>query len=193
MAKADVTSLVSSLANAQSDATAVSSYYDRIVFEHGMQRESLTGAAYVAVVSGTTNYSLPTSAIRGVGFFYDEVWLYPEDNRGAETVDPYWRSRLSEPRAVLFENTDSDTFDIVPGPIRAGAAVGGATPFTTFPADNLTVIYTNNAADVQPWEELMVACDILAREFARDSDHHRADSAQAWRQAATFLRLMVDG
>ena len=193
MAKADVTSLVSSLATAQSDATAVSSYYDRIVQEHGLQRESLTDAAFVAVTAGTLTYTLPTAALRGLAYAYDDTQLVREDKRGVEGTDELWRLRQGEPRTVLFEDERRRQFDLVPVPRRSGASIGVATPFSgTFPADNATVIYTDNATDVQPWEELAQACEILAREFGRDSDHADAQSSMAWRQLATLLFTIVD-
>lgn len=193
MAKADVTSLVSSLAVAQSDTTAVSDYYDRIVQEHGLTRGSLTDAAFVAVVAGTFNYAQPTAAIRGLTYIYDDVQLYREDKRGAEQNDDLWRIRRGEPRAILFEDQSSSTYSLVPVPSRSGATIGVSTPFTgVFPIDNATVIYANNAVDVHAWEELAQACEILAREFGRDSDHADSQSETAWRQLADLLFAVID-
>jgi hypothetical protein len=193
MARADVLSLVSSLATAQSDATAVSNYYDRIVQEHGLQRESLTDAAFVAVVAGTLTYTLPTAALRGLAYVYDDTELVRDNKRGVEVSDELWRVRRGEPRAVLFEDEQRRQFDLVPVPSRSGASIGISTPFSgAFPLGNTTVLYTDNAVDVRPWEELAQACEILAREFGRDSDHADAQSAQTWRQLADFLFLIVD-
>jgi hypothetical protein len=181
------------LATAQSDATAVSSYYDRIVQEHGLQRESLTDAAFVAVTAGTLTYTLPTAALRGLAYAYDDTQLVGEDKRGIEGTDELWRVRQGEPRTVLFEDEKRRQFDLVPVPRRSGATIGVATPFSgAFPVDNVTVIYTDNATDVQPWEELAQACEILAREFGRDSDHADAQSSTAWRQLANFFFTIVD-
>lgn len=193
MAKADVLALTASLSLALEDTTATSNFYTRIVQEHGKLRESLIDAAYVAATAATVTYTIPTAAIRPIAFFYDDLWLFAEDKRGADVLDPYWRNREGDPIAVLFEDATARTFDALPVPRRSGASVGVATPFTTFPGDNFTVIYTDNATDVQPWEELLVAADILSREFARDSDHQDLKASEAWRHVSDLLLLMIDG
>jgi hypothetical protein len=192
MAKADVLALVNLLSTGLRDSTAADDYYDRIVFEHGLQRESLTGAAYVLGVADQLTYSLPTSAIRVLGIFYDSIWLYREDKRGVERFDPYWRQLPGEPRVFLKDNTDQRQFDVVPRPTRGGTTIGADTPLTADLADNLAVVYTANTADVQPWEELAVAAEILAREFGRDSDHQDLTSAKTWRSLADLLLGLVD-
>lgn len=193
MPQADVLSLVDRLSVGLRDSTASSSFYTRVVQEHGRLRESLTDAAYVAVTAGTVNYAFPTGSIRVLAVFYDDLWLFPEDKRGADVHDPYWRNRRGDPFAVVFEDATARTFDVLPVPARTGATIGVATPFTTFPADNFTVIYTEAATDVQPWEELLVATEILSREFARDSDHQDTEAATVWRQITDTLLELVDG
>lgn len=192
MAKADVTALVSTLANSQSNATAVSDYYDRIVQEHGLQRTSLTNASYVAASADTLTYSVPSDAIRLLGVFYDSRWLYKEDERSAELVDPYWRIHSGEPQVYLKDDEDQRQFDLVPRPSRGGESVGVATPFTTFPRENITAVYTAELTDVQSWEELAVAAEILAREFARESNIQDTTAAKAWRSIAELLFSMID-
>jgi hypothetical protein len=192
MAKADVLSLVNRLSTGLRDSTAADNYYDRIVFEHGLARTSLVNAAYVAGVADTLSYTLPPTAIRVLGIFYDDVWLYEEDQRGLEMFDPHWRSLPGEPRTYTYDMEDQNTVDLVPVPRRAGATIGGDTPFTAFPRDNLTFVFTANLADVQPWEELFTSCDILAREFARDSDHQDQAVAKAWRGLADVLTVVID-
>lgn len=193
MPQADVLNLVNTLSVGLRDSTAASNFYTRIVQEHGRLRESLTNAAYVAATTGTVNYTIPTAAIRPLAVFYDDRWLFPEDKRGADVHDPYWRNRQGDPFAVVFEDVTARTFDVLPVPARTGATIGGTTPFTGFPADNFTVIYTNAATDVQPWEELLVATEILSREFARDSDHQDTEAAAIWRQITDTLLELVDG
>lgn len=193
MPQTDVLTLVSSLAVAQSNATTVDNYYDRIVQEHALSRGTLTNAAFVAVVAGTFDYSFPTAALRGLTFIYDDIQLYREDKRGAEQIDDLWRVRRGEPRSVLFEDQQGRSFSLVPVPSRSGATIGASTPFTgAFPIDNATVIYADEAVDVHAWEELAQACEILAREFGRDSDHTDAQSETAWRQLADFLFSVID-
>ena len=192
MPQADVLSLVNSLSVGLRDSTAATDYYERIVVEHGMTRTSLTDASYVAGVANQLTYAKPSDALRLLGVCYDDTWLYREDTRGVERYDTYWRTLSGEPRVMVKDEEDQDDFDLVPRPSRSGATVGVATPFTTFPHDNLTVVYTDNATDVQLWEELAVATEILGREFARDSDHQDTTAAEAWRQLSTMLLAVID-
>jgi len=192
MPQADVLSLVNLLSTGLRDSTAASNYYTRIVLEHGSMRTSLTDATYVAGVADQLTYSKPTAAIRILGVFYDQAWLYGEDERSLQRFDPFWRELSGAPAVYSFDAETLDTIAVVPRPARSGAAIGVTTPFTGFPSDNLTVVYTNNAADVQPWEELAVACDILAREFGRWSDHQDTSASATWRQLADFFLTVTD-
>lgn len=192
MAKADVLTLVNTLSTGLRDATAVDDYYDRIVFEHGLRRTSLTNAAYVAGVADTLTYALPAEAIRLIGVFYDSRWLYRENDEGTQLYDAYWRTSRGFPVAFTPNTEDVDNIDLVPRPTIAGETVGVATPFTTFPRHNLTVVYTANLTDVQPWEELATAAEILAREFGRESDHQDQTAAKAWREFAQTLFEVID-
>lgn len=192
MSKATVTGLVTSLSISLADSTTASDYYDRIVVEHGVKRTSLTDAAYVAGVADTAAYTLPSDAIRLLGTCYDDTWLFREDKRGVERTDPDWRTHAGQPRFVIKDDLTVRQFYAIPAPTVSGDSVGVNTPFTAFVRNNLTVVYTDNTADVQPYEELAVAVDILAREFARESDHQDTTAAQTWRQFATFLLAMVD-
>ena len=192
MAKADVLSLVTTLSTGLRDATVADDYYDRIVFEHGLRRTSLTNAAYVAGVVDTLTYTLPTEAIRLIASFYDSRWLYRETNEGVQQFDEHWRSRPGFPVAFTPDTEDVDNIDLVPRPQISGETIGVATPFTTFPRHNVTVVYTANLTDVQPWEELATAAEILAREFGRESDHQDLDASKAWRGLSQILFEVID-
>jgi len=172
MAKADVTALVTTLANSTDDTTATGQYYDDIVEELGFGPTPLTSASYVAVTQGTRNYTLPTAALKTLAVFYDDTQLYLAKRQELATYDENWRTRPGPPAVAALVDTDQRTLDLIPVPDQSGDTVGGATPFTTFPSNNLTFIYSNNASDVHSWEELPIALDILAREFGRDSDHY---------------------
>jgi hypothetical protein len=191
MSKATTLTLVSDLAVAVSDATAAGSYYDDIVEEFGFSMEPETDAVFVAAVQGTASYALPTSAIRGLAFLYDDTQLYFAEQTELEAADDEWRSRQGTPAVVNFVDLAGRTFGLTPVPDRAGATVGVLTPFTGHPVDNVTVIYTNRVSDLHSWEELAMALAILAREMARDSEHKDTRSAGAWKSLADLFALLV--
>jgi hypothetical protein len=191
MARADVLTLVDDLAVSVEDDDAAGDYYDDIVEELGFTRTPLTGAEYVAVVAGTKEHTLPTSAVRGLAFIYDDTQLYFSDKRELEATDDYWRKRRGTPIVVSFDDTDQRKFDVVPVPDRSGATIGADTPFTAHIADNIAVIYADRATDVHSWEEMQMALEVLAREFARDSEHKDQDAAKAWKMLADLFAKLV--
>jgi hypothetical protein len=193
VAKANVTTLVDDLAVSVEDNDATSDYYDDIVEELGFHQMPLMGADYVAGVAGQLAYTLPTAAVRGVAFIYDDTQLYKSDKRDLEMLDDYWRKRQGHPAVVSFSDTDQRKFDVVPIPEVSGTAFGSDDPFDAFYANNLTVIYSNRATDVHSWEELPVALEILSREFARDSEHKDLRAAKSWKTLADVFAKLVYG
>jgi len=177
MAKVDVTTLVSTLANGASDATTVSDYYDDIVEEIGRGMLpgilSITDASFVQAVVDTRTYTLPTDAIRPLMVMYDDTQLGDDMAAQAADVDAQWRSSRGQPIAFVRTDETVRTIALVPTPDHTGDDPTGLTPFDTsgFPAGNLTFIYTDRGPDFQADEELGIALFIMSREFRRDSDH----------------------
>ena len=191
MARADVLTLVDDLAVSVEDDDAAGDYYNDIVEELGFANAPLADASFVAVVAGTKEHTLPTAAVRGLAFVYDDTQLYLSDKKELEFADVNWRTRQGTPVVVSFSDTDQRQFDVVPVPDRSGAAIGATTPFTGHAADNVVVIYADRATDVHSWEEMQVALEVLAREFARDSEHKDDRAAKAWGQLANLFAGLV--
>lgn len=193
MAKADVLQLVADLTDSLANQTVAGELYDDVVYEMGMRpNESLTGASYVATTQGTSQYSYPTSALRLLGLMHDAKTLQISDIGEAQSYDRQWRTTRGEPLAWLVEQESRRTFTLVPVPNYTGSTVGVATPFTTFPAGNVTAIYTETRTDVHPWEELYVALVVAARELARDSDHTDLQLSEALSKLAEGLKPILD-
>lgn len=193
MARADVTQLVTDMSNGLATAAAVSNFYDDIVFEMGLSKdESLTNAALVPATAGTATYTYPPSALRLLGVLYDARYLQPSDVKEAEAFDKQWRTNRGEPNVWLVEQEKRREFTLVPVPRRNGTAVGSRTPFLTdFPEGNITAIFTENRTDVHSYEELTVALEICAREFARDSDHTDLAFADACRKVSQAFKILI--
>lgn len=195
MPKANVLALVSTLSDSVADATQVSNYYDDVVFEMAQgvfPGPSLTDAAFVAVVDGQANYSFPTDAVRVLLLHYDTTDLPKEAQKGAELFNKDWRSDRGRPAAFVVADEDRRTVSLIPIPDVDGQAIGVLTPFSaTFPAENLTFIFTEERDDVHLDEELPLALEILGREFARDSNHHDAQASDFAKQLSGLLFGLV--
>ena len=195
MPKADVLTLVSTLSDSVADTTQITNYYNDVVFEMAQgvfPGPSLTGAAFVEVVAGTANYAFPVDAVRVLLLNYDTTDLPKEGERGATLFNKDWRADQGRPAAFIVTDENRRTVSLVPVPDTDGQAVGVLTPFSaTFPAENLTFIYTEERDDVHLDEELPLALEILAREFARDSNHHDAQASDFAKKLAGLLFGLV--
>lgn len=191
MAKADVLALVDTLSDDTATAVTIDEFYDDVVFEMAQgifPGPSLTNAAYVEVVAGTSHYEMPDDAVRELAIIHDHKDLLRDERQGAEISDKDWRSSLGEPAAYVTGDEDQDFIALVPVPDVSGDTVGVATPFIPpFVRGNLTIIYTEERDDVHLDEELPLALEILAREMARDSDHHDGDMSKAVKKLAGLL------
>lgn len=193
MAKADVLQLVADLTDSLANQTVAGELYDDAVIALGMMpNETMTGAAYVQVTSGTSQYTYPTTALRLLGIMHDAKTLQISDINEAQAYDKQWRTNRGEPLAWLIEHESRRTVTLVPVPNRTGATVGAATPFTTFPEGNITALYTENRTDVHPWEELYIALVVAARELARDSDHTDLQLSEAFDKLAEGLKPLLE-
>lgn len=198
MAQADVFALIDDISGVRSDGavlddtTARARYYADVVFQNGLTREASTNAEFIAVTEATAVYAFPTAAIRLLAVIFDDHQLRPTLRRALEAYDSAWRSRKGTPRSWLTQDEDTRTFRLVPVPPQDGQAIGTSTPFIgAFPAENLTVVYTENVTDVLPWDELWVALEVLSREYGRESDHHDPMFATTAYQLAQLIRAMV--
>lgn len=197
---ADVQALIADIAGTRSDANAgladvtrTDAYYTDIVREQGLlHSEGPCDAAFVAVTAGDADYTQPAAAIRALMLLHDDRQLRPTLRRALEAGDRDWRARTGRPQAFTLQDEDSHVHRIVPIPAQSSSTIGASTPFSgPFPASALTFIYTDNATDVLPWDELWTALEVLGREFGRESDHYDATFAKTALQLASVLRTLV--
>lgn len=197
MAKADVTTLVSTLSTGTADATTISDYYDDFIQELGRPAFagvlSLTGATFVQAVDGTIVYTLPAAAVRPLIICHDRTQLGEDTQETAAALDEAWRSSRYKPLSFILSDESHRTFAVAPVPDATGADPTGLTPFdsTAPPANNFTIIHTDTGPDVHYDEELPVALILLAREWGRDSDHCDREGAQIVGQIGLALLQLL--
>lgn len=199
MAQADVFALVDDIAGTRSDAsanladaTARARFYADIVYESGLNRETVVDAALQDATRSDAEYVQPTAAIRLLALFANAKQLRMTGRKALEASDPDWRSREGMPESYTTVDQDAHTFRLVPVPDFT-SSIGVATPFTNapIPTGALMFLYTANATDVESEDELWVALDILGREFGRESDHFDRTFADVAHKLATIFRQLV--
>ncbi len=190
MARSDVESLAASIAGPDADTTAITRYYDDIIFELGRTTKLNTQATLIEA-TGASRYTLPEPAIRLLTVFYDAVELYRLSINELFASDPGWRLRHGVPFGYWQENEPFERFVVYPAPITVSGSVSGGNLGTGVIQDAITAIYTEDRADVPGWIELPIAVEIAARELAMESRHKDLDASALLRQLAGVLFKVV--
>jgi hypothetical protein len=198
MPQADVLQLVTDLSDGLADATAATNFYSDIVFLMGTDVDgTLTNIQTVANSIGpVSNVTSPATTITELLVIYEDTELDRANPTEVTAFNPYWRATIGEPRVWMQEDRPKHLQRILPNPSRPQTGQGGALPLdptTTDPGFGATTfIYTETRTDVHPEEELALALEIIAREFARDSDHTDRNLAQACRSlSGVFFRMIA--
>jgi len=193
MSQSDVLSLVQELCTNQADATAIIKYYDEVVADLG-RGEWLIVPELLPVTAGTFEYDPPSTIADLKGVFYDDRWLYKEELRTLEAHNPHWRDESGTPRVYVIEDESNHKFRLYPKPdhdskdfiFMFGSPLG-----LDFPVYAVVVLMTELRIDLPAWLEMPVAWEILAREFARESDHMDLTFAKIARQLSQKMLKMV--
>lgn len=202
MAHADINTILTGLALVDLTQAITDDFQDDVMYE--LSRGAFpgllvqTGASYVAVTGGTERYTLPTAsnARTLLALFYDQTHLFQLRKDEAWAANAEWRD---DPEPVVSgfiqDPEDRSSFSLVPPPKYDGETVGAATPFNgTWVEGNITAIYAegDTAFGGATYIDLKmpIAFEVLAREFARDSDHQDKTAADVAHNMAELLFLM---
>jgi hypothetical protein len=187
--KATVLALVDTVGRGQADATAAERYYRDVVFDAG-RIELATELTLVPATAGDADYALPSGAVRLLGVFFDDVALLPVSLRELEATNPQWRDEVGAPVAYVTEGETVQTFRLYPAPdvnSKSFIPVFGEPTGRDFPLYNLAILHTEIRDDYPEWTDLVFAFGVLAREFARESNHRDPVFAAACHQVFTSL------
>lgn len=193
MSKASVLALASELGGGQVASIQAQTYYDDLMVD--IARQALFNQLeIVAAVRDTAVYTLPTQMSQILGVFYDDRMLSMATERELESVTPQWRDHRGQPVAYLIEKLSRHEFRLYPKPTAAGGVViplNGAPFGLDYPVDTIAVLASEVRQDLPEWMDLPLALIVLAREFARDSDHMDDTFAGACRTLGALFLDMV--
>lgn len=193
MSRSDVLQLCQDLCTNQADAIALTKFYDEVVSDLGRE-EWLVEVALIATTAGTSQYAPPEPVIELLCVYYDDRLLSKERVRALEAVNPNWRDERGTPRAYVVEDESNTRFRLYPKPevdskdfiFMFGSPLG-----LDFPEYAVAAVLTELREDLPLWLEMPVAFAILAREFARESDHTDMAFADACKKVSQILMQMV--
>lgn len=172
--KADVLALVQLISNQQADPAVIDHIYDEVVNAWGA-RPLITNATLQTLVAGQTEFDFPAATILSVlGLIFDQRELGKLRLRELENLNPMWRSETGYPVAFTDEAEAAKSLALYPTPnVPSGPDLGnfGEPLGRDYPVYNLCLIHTEYRADVMPYLEPALTFYVLAREYARESDH----------------------
>jgi len=186
VARAAVETLAASIAGPNADATAITRYYDDLIFELGRVTEVATQASLIES-TGAFRYTLPNAAIKLIAVFFDAKELYKLSMLELFADDPEWRFRHGPPFGYWIENEPIERFVVYPAPITFSGSVSGGNLGSSFIRDAITAIYTEDRADMPEWLELAIAVEIASRELAMESNHKDLEASGLLRALSNVL------
>ena len=146
------------------DSSSLGDFYDAFVKELGYIG-LLTNFTTVAGVSGTGTYNSPAQVVD----------LYYVHWKNAAGGSPYTYIPFTELHALEASNRDWRAATNTTPVTRTDEEDVKENSFTLYPTpDNngtLTIIYSETRTNVPAWREQVLAYEILAREFARESKY----------------------
>jgi len=184
---------VQDLCTNQANATAITKFYNEVVADLG-RADWLITANLLPTSTDTFEYDPPEQTVELRGVFYDDRWLYKEGLRNIGAVNPQWRDERGTPRAYVIEDESNTKFRLYPKPDKDSKDfifMFGSPLGLDFPEYAVLVLYTELREDLPVWMEMPVAFEILAREFARESDHTDQVFAKTCRAISELLFKMV--
>lgn len=188
MSKASVLTFVQDFSTTQVDTVAIDRYYDDIVRDLGAQ-DFLVQVSLVPVDTTTAIYTPPAPTIDLLQVFYDDRVLYKSALLEVEAIGR-WRDIIGTPVAYIVEDQTSKDFRLFPKPevnSKPFVFLFGEPLGRDYPEYAAAVVHTETRVDLPEWLETPVAFEILAREFARESDHKDKPFSDACRALAKMF------
>jgi hypothetical protein len=180
MNKTEILSLVGDLSLGRADASSAASYLDEELERFASNSNTLSLTADVVTVAGTAVYNLSGMQHSVLALFHRGKQLQPSVIDEVE-IYPTWRTDSDQPRAYFLEAETEGAFRLYPSPNTSGTT-------------DLTLIATimpDASYSMPDWLGFIFAWKVLAREFARPSDHQDIEFAAACEQFASTLFFLA--
>ncbi len=188
--------LVNSLSNNQADPLTSEVFYGEVVLDLA-QLPLFVDATLVSVgVDQGTNpdgsYTFPDAVIRPLQWYYSDTIL--NEARETELINwnQNWRAMQGLPIALYRSDVGARRFRLVPQPdVDTEQHVGPDPLGADYPDNAVVIMHTVAPQDLPEYMDLVIAYFILAREFARESNHQDMAYSQVCAKLANGMLEMV--
>lgn len=176
MTKTTIITLAQDLCYDKANAAQLGTYFDDVMEELC----KLPNCPFINTYNETSvavqsAYSFPTNAVRILAIHYVEIPLSYSSIAGLEAYNYAWRALTGDPAFYTFEDVTTRTYTLVPQPDTS--------------SDIIKVFHTDKrSTDVEDWAALSIALAMLAKEFARPSDHQDPAFAEACKTGSQLLQ-----
>lgn len=191
MSQLDVLNLVKELSNGQADPALAANFYIEAIDDLG-EEGWLTTAGLAGYAENGTELAITSSMRKLFGVIYADRQLSKMTLRQLEHVDYRWRERRGSPRGFTIETETAKTIALYPTPdVNAGLWNGMFPPLGIgYPPFEGLILYSEYRDPIPQHWELILVFKILAREYARESDHVDPNWVKFATQMAEMLMQM---
>lgn len=194
MGKSETLDLVRSLTLVPPEEGTLDRYYDETLIELG-EIPFVFAATLLPVSIDQAVFDIPDFAVNVLQVFYDARCLDRASLQEMQSLSPTWRDvKGASPCTYVTEHEDERTFRIWPMPAMPSQAfsfVTGSPLGLDLPSYAVMTLHTSHPQDGPVILELLIAHRMLAREFARESQHQDVEYAKRCEQIAQILLNML--
>ena len=193
MSQLDVRNLVVLLSNGQADLSLFPKFFNGAMAQLGGSNWHTT-AVPIKFPAGQTTVTLPSTLLNLISVVYDDTVLSELMLRELEALTTGWRNTSGSPVAFTTETVTAKTIEVFPAPFETSPLIipvhGLPTGEDYVPGNGIS-IHSEFRTDPRPILTLPIALLVLAREYARESDHQDFAFASACKALGDLLLGML--
>lgn len=166
--------LVSLLSNSQADQTTSSVFYDELSLDLAQLPLIVQATPAAVTIDGSApdnSVALPTNVVVPIQYFWNDTHLPEARENELVTWNQNWRIMHGMPLVIFRPDIGSRRIRTVPLPDQSTGDISTADLAEKWPSDAVMIIHTAVPICWPEWFNLPLAWLILAKEFARESDH----------------------
>ena len=177
----NIVDLANIIAGTTGSTTTMNIYYDEVMRNLGTRfNPPLFESTTFAISSGTASYAWPSTACSVLAIYSSAGREILQANRTElDAYDDGWRASTSTDSYHFYcvEEDTQRSFRLYPIPSTASTGT--------------VIMGVASSADVPDYFSFYVACNILAREFAKPSDHQDKQFAAAAEDVAKLFGMLI--
>jgi hypothetical protein len=196
MNRADIKTLAESLTTITTDSDTLGQFITDVFDENGFRSNpQMVKASLESVVSGTATYSFDSDVYKLIRVFFGSEMLSFTSANGLDAYSTTWGADSGLPKAITQDELTVRTYTLYPNPnVNSDPVipVHGEPYGEDYPANNLTLIYSENRQDnIMDIYALPIAVEALSREFAYPSNHTDLEYSDTCKKLAELFNQLI--